>query len=254
MIVPPFMPEPIEIHDNVADQRFKVMVRFIKVTVMLHVLTVLLVVLLGYTVALPFEKKAMWLVFFGSLVVLSIMRGAVKGRHWEMYCSAALLPITLLSFSQVLPAPAWSILVGPLCALIFVLLCGQDLSFLGMFMFALLGSLLTIGITSGVGALPSENVIPLCLGTAAYLAYLVYDLAMITRRRRKDEALGAAVDLYRDLLNFLTYPIRVWNHWRKHRIWSVRIRIAETTNPPFQAALKLREELKKMKRNSRHRK
>ncbi|HCD99673.1 MAG TPA: hypothetical protein DER07_01365, partial [Armatimonadetes bacterium] len=55
---------------------------------------------------------------------------------------------------------------------------------------------------------------------AAYLFFLVYDLAAVLTRRLPKEEWGAVVDLYRDALNFLTYSVRVVRHWRKHRIWS----------------------------------
>ena len=74
-------------------------------------------------------------------------------------------------------------------------------------------SLIDTAIQAGIGCV---------VGTIAYLAYFVYDLAALQTRRRLGQELGGVMDLYRDVLNFTTYPIRVVQHWRRHRFWSVK--------------------------------
>jgi hypothetical protein len=55
------------------------------------------------------------------------------------------------------------------------------------------------------------------LAAIGYICYFVYDLSMLVKRRRMGEEVAAVADLYRDLINFVTYSVRVYFHWRKFR-------------------------------------
>jgi hypothetical protein len=44
---------------------------------------------------------------------------------------------------------------------------------------------------------------------SAALYYFVYDLSMILKRRTPAQTLHGALDLFRDTLNFVGYPVRV---------------------------------------------
>jgi hypothetical protein len=50
-----------------------------------------------------------------------------------------------------------------------------------------------------------------------YVLFFVYDLAALLSRRRLREVPAAVADLYRDLLNFITYSVRIVLHWRRFR-------------------------------------
>ena len=58
---------------------------------------------------------------------------------------------------------------------------------------------------------------------AIYLTFYVYDLASLLARRRIGEEWAAVVDLYRDVLNVFGWIVRVFAHWRKHKIWNVSL-------------------------------
>lgn len=250
MIVPPFMPEPIEISGSVAEGTYRDLVRFIRQAIVLHFLSSLLVIGLTYEriPRLPYPQNL--ILFLASLIGLSVLRRAVKGRHWEMYGSAMVWPITLVSLAGLLPSPTWVFAFGPLCACAFVLCCGQDLSLIGMGVFGFLGGLLLLSLSDALTVLPDGLYWKAALGLLLYMVYLVYDTAMITRRRRRDEALGAAIDLYRDLLNFTTYPLRVYAHWQKHRIWSLRLALADGRGLNIMSLRRLQDEVRRNRRKS----
>ena len=52
----------------------------------------------------------------------------------------------------------------------------------------------------------------------AYFSYYIYDLAALLQRRKGQDPWLAVMDLYRDILNFVSYTFRVIHHWRNFRI------------------------------------
>ena len=245
MIVPPFMPQPLEIPGNVGDGPYGAIVRFVRGVVWLHMASVLIVVGLSYESIPRMPWPLNGLILIGSLITLSIVRGAVKGRHWEMYASAAILPVTLVALAGIIPSPGYVFAVPAVCASLYVLACGRDLSFIGLGVFTFLGSMLVLAILDGTDTLPPGLAPKVACFYAFTISYLIYDLAMIVRRRRADEGLGAAVDLYRDTLNFVTYPIRVWSHWQKHRIWSLRVALADPGASRLHAIRRIQQEARR---------
>jgi hypothetical protein len=51
------------------------------------------------------------------------------------------------------------------------------------------------------------------------VTYFTFDFWCLAYRRRSDEAIAAAHDLFRDYLNIFGYIARVIRHWRRHRLW-----------------------------------
>ena len=113
------------------------------------------------------------------------------------------------------------LLVGPLASTIYGALSGRDYSFVGNFMLSLIASSVAIAaVCSQEGY--SRRLAAEGLGlNAAYLFYVIYDLASIQSRRRTGEEWAAVTDLYRDVFNVFGYIRRVIIHWQKHKIWSL---------------------------------
>lgn len=226
MNVPPFIPEPIEIPGNVAEQSRRECLRFVRRTVAFHALSVAFVALVALVPVpwLPAEVPAS--AALATLVALSAVRNLAKGYPADLRISVALAPFLWAMLGLTAGAlarqgwPVWAPLAGVLCSLAYTLSSGRDHSFVGHYALSLLASSVLLAFAFrelGVG--PPASLWALA-ANAAYLFFLVYDLAAVLTRRLPKEEWGAVVDLYRDVLNFLTYSVRVVRHWRKHRIWS----------------------------------
>lgn len=227
MVVPPFVPPQIEIPGNVAEERYDVRLGFVKRVAWLYVLSTLAVAgsamsplrlnLFGSTGSL-----------IASLVVLSITRYAAKGKHVEQVLSSVFFPLVLLSLGHLLRQlhelgyPVWTLCTTPAAVGLYVLICGRDLSFAGMFFLGFLFQCLAISVVGYWQEMGGALIFESLVVAGAYLFYVVYDLAALQTRRHLGEEVGAVLDLYRDVLNVFTYPVRVVKHWREHRIWSVR--------------------------------
>lgn len=226
MYVPPYVPQPIEIADNVAQAGYLVRLGFVRRVVFLHFVTGVLVA--GMAV-LPLPSlppvQAAGLTFI-LLVVLSMIRGLARGRMADVRFSAFLLPLLLLTLGLWMRAlydqgwAVWSLGIGLTGVQLYVALCGRDLSYVGMFVLSWLASSAAIVAVAWATRMPWLETATALTLNGSFLFYFVYDLAALLTRRRAGEEAGAVADLYRDVLNGITYPIRVWHHWREHRIWS----------------------------------
>lgn len=228
MNVPPFVPQPIEIPRNVAEERYAPRLRFVRRVAVLHLLSVAIIAATAALVPVSIGIDSSGGLSLFLLIALSTIRGVVKGRPTERRLSGVLLPFLLAAlglFSRdvaTLGIPVWVLGLVPLCGIVCVALSGRDLSYIGMFVWSWLGSWALFGVsTIWLGATPAQVSFAL-IASAAYALFLVYDLAALLSRRRLGEEIGAVADLYRDLLNVVGYIPRVWLHWRRHRVWSVR--------------------------------
>jgi hypothetical protein len=224
--VPPFVPPPIEIPRNVTEERHVVRVAFVRRVVLWHAASAAVIAAL---VGLPLPAVSM--TYSGAavlilLVTLSLVRDVTKGRPQEQRVSIAIFPLLLVAlglFAHEASAqglPVWSPLVGLACIVIYTVLCGRDLSFMGMYVLSLLVSTIVIA-TLVLRMHLDRTVAAQAMGlNILYVTYYVYDLAGLQTRRRLREEAGAVVDLYRDVLNIFGYSVRVVRHWQKHRIWS----------------------------------
>jgi hypothetical protein len=229
VIVPNYIPEPLEVPGNVAEQPYPLRVRFIRRTTLLFFASCLLVGAATH-MAFPTVGLGISLLVFGALLgLLDLTRVLLRGRALEATVAGVLLPLMLLSVAwnlrelQALGLPVWQALVAPACLLIYTLLCGRDYSFMGNYLLSLIAS--TVGIAAyavltTMGALETSFAL---LSNLALLTYVVYDLAALLSRRRPGEEPAAVADLYRDVLNFPGYFVRVLRHWKKHRIWHVPV-------------------------------
>lgn len=228
MNVPPFIPSQIEIPGNVAEEKYLVRVGFVRRVVLLH--TAFVSALLGLSL-LPWPPTDLWLgagFTLASLLALSLVRGLAKGWRHEQLLSVVCVPglavgVTLLVRSAVeAGVPFWVMAVVPATMMSYAMLCGRDWSFVGMFVIASLVTTAAVGALIALGGTDLATAAEMWFALEAYAFFYVYDLAALQTRRRLGEEVGAVLDLFRDLLNFTTYPIRVVAHWRRHRIWSLR--------------------------------
>lgn len=227
MIVPNYVPNPIEIPGNVTEKPYRVRLGFIRRVESLHLISLILVALVAWqgpsvavNLTLPFLAA--------SLLALALLRVALRGSVPEWVISGAvLLPVLgvlglLLGELQRQGLPVWAPGVGALAAFIYSFLCGRDHSFVGQWVLSLLASSLTIAAITNHYKLPPEAGLQALLFNAGYMTFLVYDLASLLSRRRLGEEIGAVADLYRDIYNVFGYVVRVIRHWRMHKIWAIR--------------------------------
>ncbi len=224
MYVPSYVPEQIEINGNVAEAKWSVIVGFIRRVTTMHLVTILVVAFLvdlpvavmGLEASVPF--------LLAALIGLSLTRGIGKGKRWEQQLSWVLAPVMLVTLASLLRElgnlnwPIAAMVVGPAIACAYAWVAGRDLSFLGMFLFA-------AGISTAVLVTLCREwriqAIEAAVVNGVWVFYYVYDLAALLTRRRLGEEWGSVLDLYRDVLNVTTYPIRVLRHWVKYRLWSI---------------------------------
>ncbi|MEQ1935041.1 MAG: hypothetical protein ABL962_14375 [Fimbriimonadaceae bacterium] len=227
MYVPPFIPQQIEIPGNVAQESYSVRLGFVRRTVGFHFLTIVAILAISY-LPLNLGIRDSIILTLASLVALSLVRGLVKGKHYEQVLSALFAPMLFYGLGQLIAGgstrgwPQWTVIIGPAAAWIYSMLCGRDLSFVGMWVMSSLAKTLVSCGLALAGVFSWQIALEILLIGYAYLAFFVYDLACLLTRRRLGEEGGAVLDLYRDLLNCITYPIRIIQHWRKHRIWSLK--------------------------------
>ncbi len=221
--VTPYFPEPVVVAGNIAGSSYSTVLGFTRRVIMANVRTSLAVFSIAMWFPLPVGLEYAATLFFGALLAMTFLRRLLAGGAADNLGSALLLVPTVISFGTGLGIladqgyPVIFLAAVPVCSLLYSLGCGRDFNFFGMFVIGA-GGIISVGSIlvlveilhwtfAGYGIL---------IGVLA-LAYFTYDLASLLRRRRVGEEPAAAADLYRDLLNFLTYSVRVILHWRKFR-------------------------------------
>ena len=224
MNVPPFVPQPIEIPNNVAEEPYLVCLGFVRRVVALYAASLFVVFAAAFIPARIGRWSALMLI--ASLLGLSLVRGLTKGRDVEQRLSVAISPALFIALGTISHSlyyqgwPIWSVAVSVGCAVLYTFACGRDLSFMGMWFLSVIGSCGTAALICWAIHTAAPQAIQAAIVNVAFLSYFVYDLAALLTRRRLGEEAGAVMDLYRDVLNMFSYPVRVIRHWRKHKIWS----------------------------------
>jgi hypothetical protein len=227
MIVPNYIPDPMEVPGNVTLEPYRFRVTYIRRVTLLH-LTSLAVVALLSTHAWPrvgvWSALGMLAVVF---VILDLWRIAARGSRTEAVVSSAFLPtvVAFVSWSASEGArlgwPVWAPLAGVVAATIYTLACGRDYSFMGCLLLSWIASSVGIAALAPKLGLDVPQAAWALVANSVYLVYFQYDLASLLSRRRRGEEWAAVVDLYRDVFNVLGYFVRCVRHWRKHRIWEI---------------------------------
>jgi FtsH-binding integral membrane protein len=89
------------------------------------------------------------------------------------------------------------------------LFAGRDYSFFGIYVLTLIFTALSLAVFTIATDIVMSQGFAIFVVVAGMLFFWVYDLAMILRRRKPKETIAAALDLYRDTLNFIGYPVRI---------------------------------------------
>jgi FtsH-binding integral membrane protein len=221
--IQPYFPEPIEVAGNVAAERYLVTLGFVLRTMAGHFLSVCAAAVVAVVAPPIVGLGVATAVFFASLLALTVLRRLLHGRMLDNLLSTLLMIPTLWSLGTVLRHlhdsghPVWIVGAAYLLASAYALFCGSDFSFVGQFMLTGMASVAVVGAAVLAGAVGWAQGLE-WLGLAlVFVFYYVYDLAALLSRRRLREEPAAVADLYRDLLNFLTYSVRIVLHWRRFR-------------------------------------
>lgn len=227
MIVPNYVPEPLEVPNNIAEAPYAFRLRFIRRVMFLHLGTVGGIVLLTGNAWPQSGVVGVGLAFILVVIGLDFWRIAARSSRSEGIVSAGFLPVVVALASwlavelQRIGFPVWAPLTGLLGACLYALLCGRDFSFAGCFLLSWILSSVAIAWRIIHLGLPVTQAAVALASNTAYLSYYLYDLASLLARRRKGEEWAATVDLYRDIFNVFGFVVRCVRHWRKHRIWEI---------------------------------
>jgi len=238
MYVPNYVPEPLEVPGNITLEKYRHRVSFIRKVVLWHSVSV--AVLTIWTVLAPKTGSAgIWGVcLIAAILAADFARIALRGGDSEWWVSAGfLLPILtffglLLNHWTSIDFPAWASVIGCVCLTVYTLAAGRDFSFPGSFAICWPISSLLVYLVARAQELSVGGMIGAVALNSVTLGYLIFDLASLLPRRRRNEVAGAVADLYRDVFNIFGYIPRVLVHWRKHRIlddlpFELKIRLDE---------------------------
>lgn len=225
-VVAPIFPEPVTVSGNAADQGHFTAVRFIRAVGTVHLLSLTLVV---GALRLWLEPRVQtWLaatIDAELLYILTIVLciGLALSRERPAWAQTLILLATIAvvtawgslwaslmhdSFPLFVNTFAAAFLIQAAALLVYLWASRRDLSLFGAFV---LVWPVTCSFLIGAAALTEVSFsegLTLLVVLTGMLFYWVYDIAMVLRRRRPNEVVEGAVDLYRDVFNFVGLPIR----------------------------------------------
>ena len=216
-------PEPYVVPGHVADAPYRVGLAFKRRTIAIWVTSCLLSAYFVWRPVVADVPASLCLVL-ACLVALTVIR--------RVFLKTRRLEIVLSVFGTLVLLEGVGSLIGhlredglnltmlylvPAGLAVYTLAAGKDFSHFG---YAFLGSVMAVFGGLFAAALRWLDPLEAAVATVATIAATVYvasDLTMLMRRRLPTEAAGAAVDIYRDTLNFLTYTFRVVQYRRTYR-------------------------------------
>lgn len=225
-VVAPIFPEPVTVSGNAADQGHFTAVRFIRAVGTVHLLSLTLV-----AGALRFWLEPAVQTWLAATIdaelpyVLTIVLcvGLALSRERPAWAQTLILLATIVvvtawgslwaslmhdSFPLFVNTFAVAFLIQAAALLVYLWASRRDLSLFGAFV---LVWPVTCSFLIGAAALTEVSFsegLTLLVVLTGMLFYWVYDIAMVLRRRRPNEVVEGAVDLYRDVFNFVGLPIR----------------------------------------------
>lgn len=215
MIVPNFVPEPVQIEGCVADAPWKAQITFLREVALIHGSCWLLGTILALSIpgnALSLEGAAM-----ASALSIAILFAI---RHKPLSAQIGLAIPGLASLAVLFRClSVWSPVVAVATSVLYVLLARRDYSRIGHFTLCLAVSVPVVALICLAKHLPPQEAWRQMLILIAVLLYGVTDLTSITFRRQPEESLAASLDLFRDVYNGITWLVRTREHIRTHRIF-----------------------------------
>jgi len=226
VIVPNYIPQQLEVPGNVTLEPWGEKLAFLRRVTVWHLATVGALLLLTFAPLPTLPANFGFGALAVALLLLCVVRIVTRGTAWDQRISASLLPLILVPLALVVSAlhragyPVWAPLAGLGAATLYTALCRRDFSFIGQFLLSLIASEVGLAVLAPIlGLSPLQAAWAMGLN-AGYLLFYCYDLASLMSRRRRGEAMAAAVDLYRDVLNVFGWIVRCVRHWHRHRIWT----------------------------------
>lgn len=215
-------PEPLRVENRAAIQPYRVRLEFTKKVLAVHAVLILTVGLFAIFFE-PFLSSHLYLpIHAGAIIFLTAIRYFLKSGKFESILSIAValansfVACSTFAFLERQGFPAWSLAAAGILILIYLAACGHDFSFLG----SIFAPLIPFGIF--LIALHYTKTLPPFNPTGGFfcvliiLSYSSFNQAMIMKRRRADEVLSSVADFQRDIVNLVTYPIRIILHWTKY--------------------------------------
>ncbi|MDQ2987332.1 MAG: hypothetical protein M3R13_11565, partial [Armatimonadota bacterium] len=222
----PYFPEPITVAGNVGSAGYAAVVRYTRSVALGHLLSLLAIV--GLTAAwmrpqgverlLSYGPEPFWVATLAAFVLLAIGRHAPLALQLVIFSvfavgvsgTAALwAPVVVEDFPDFAKAIAWTFSSGWVALFLYNIAASRDYSYLGQYVLVWLATGLSIVVYTWL----SDIVLSLAFASfvvfSAVLFYYLYDLSMILRRRLPHQVVAGALDLYRDALNFVGFPVRV---------------------------------------------
>lgn len=223
MQIQPYFPEPIAVRGNVAAERYMVTLGFIRRTMLGHLLSSVAVAAMAAFVPAVLDAAAYATAFVGGLLALTMLRRFLDGGPIDSVTSLVLLVPTLWALSGLVRTgidaghPVWIVGACYAVATVYGAVCGRDFSFVGQFMVTLIATVVMLALLGITRTTSWAEAFFWGAAGLGYVLFYVYDLAALLSRRRLGEEPAAVADLYRDLLNFTTYSVRIVLHWRRFR-------------------------------------
>ncbi|MFN7171287.1 MAG: hypothetical protein ACK4P3_00670 [Fimbriimonadaceae bacterium] len=225
--VPPVFPEPATVAGNVADASRAVQVQFLRTTWLMILLCLAYVFSWAVFYNPPMIQGTLtYFLAVAASVVLSVLRLTPGKPVVKLVISGLIFIVagplygSLLVQLEIDGMPlGLMLLFATLVAYLYAQLTGRDYSFLGQFLVSLsagLACFLFMERTTGDLGWHLWGPVAIWLVICFYLSY---NLACVMRRRRPEEWIESALDMFRDPLNLLTYPVRVIQHWHRYPVW-----------------------------------
>lgn len=219
--IQPYFPEPIVVSKNVATERYIVRLSFVRAVLAGHSLSVVAIAAIAILYEPTLAITTQWILLFACLLALTFVRRFLNGRSLDGVLSFFLLLPTLFSLGCLAStltesgAPVWILGLGYLICSVYGALCGRDYSFVGQFVITTIVLSTILVVTVLFRVVYWEDALFWEFITLSYIFFFIYDLAALLSRRRLGEEPAAVADLYRDLLNFSTYSVRIFLHWKR---------------------------------------
>jgi hypothetical protein len=216
-------PVPYTVPNCVDDQPYNDKIRFIKRTLIGHLVTIIAITFSAQYLHLPLNDSQLLWALGSIMVAMTVLRLIVKSGRLEQAFSVILLLGAIPLLGQLcfdINAAGYPILVFLIAASLsglYTLLAGRDFSFPGLVTVCSVTLIPILFILRHQEIPTFESVAFTWIIGTTYLIYVAYNLSMILKRRTMAEVPTAIADFYRDSLNFITYPVRVYFHWRNYQ-------------------------------------